>query len=70
METIPPLSEIYRLDKQFFVDHPEAQVGTRLPHPEEWPIPYEMLHDMVVIIKKGEGMRMRFLVNIPGSWPR
>ena len=70
METIPPLSEVYERDRQFFVDHPTQQFGGRLPHPEEWPVPYEMLHDMVVIIKQEEGMRMLFLVNVPGSWPR
>jgi hypothetical protein len=70
MENIPPLSEVYELDRQFFEDFPNEEYGTRLPHPDEWPVPYEMLHDMVVIIKKEAGIRMRFLVNVPGSWQR
>ena len=66
---IPPLAEIYKADTEYFEMFPGAECGTRLPHPEEWPVPYGMVFDMIVIVKKeAPGIRSRFLMHVPGSW--
>ncbi|MCJ7445504.1 MAG: hypothetical protein MUO26_13450 [Methanotrichaceae archaeon] len=62
------LEEVLEWDRTYFEKHPDSEGYARIPHPDEWPVPLEMMYDMLVVIQNAEGFRTRFLVHRPGSW--
>lgn len=62
---IPPLEFVFESDRRYFEENPEAEVGVRLPHPEEWPgVPPHVLNRMIVVVTLlGPNIRGRYLMN-------
>lgn len=65
---MPSLDEVLEADRAYFEKHPNAEGVARVPHPDEWPVPFEMMYDMIVVVRRLEGFRTRFLIHRPGSW--
>jgi hypothetical protein len=62
---IPPLEFVYESDRRYFEENPDAELGIRLPHPEEWPgIPAYILERMFVVVTQlAPNIRGRQLVD-------